>query len=287
LVFIPKDLRCALRPHYSLITWVGSDLCTECKSAQTLVQGHPFTDGHFYHARVTILVGLLAALDLYLRLKRPQEKRPAYVGNFVREWRFKMKTWGESASPYFVLAALASDANCEALAAEQIVLNTLGTIVQVNGSRNQGFGLPSPYYSAEESLGFAYGLKERPSESFAGSAYTAHPLIDFLTRRWRRQALRALWHRIARMTMQSFEPGSDLNWFRWRVKDDGVLNSRMLGSPQSWSELLQSANSLNVNVLPKRLADRPAFAIFFSLVYPHRFARELLFLIESAIRATG
>ena len=87
--------------------------------------------------------------------------------------------------------------------------------------------------------------------------------------------------------MQSFEPGSDLNWFRWRVKDDGVLNSRLLGSPQSWSELLQSANSLNVNVLPKRLADRPAFAIFFSLVYPHRFARELLFLIESAIRATG
>jgi hypothetical protein len=87
--------------------------------------------------------------------------------------------------------------------------------------------------------------------------------------------------------MQSFEPGSDLDWFRWRVKDDGVLNSRFLGSPQSWSELLQSANNLNTNGLPKRFTDRPAFALFFSLVYPHRFTRELLFVIESAIQATG
>jgi hypothetical protein len=261
------------------------DLYAECEAAKTLVQGHPFTDGHFYHARMTILVGLLSALDLYLRLKRPHEDRPAYLLKFVREWRFKMKTWGESASPYFALAALASEACGESLMAEQIVLNTLATIVQVNGSRSEDFGLPSPYYSAEESLGFAYGLKERPSESFAGNSYTAQPMIDFLARRWRRQALRALWHPIARMTMQSFEPGSDLDWFRWRVKDSGVLNSRLLGSPQSWRELLQSANSLNVNVLPKLLRERPEFAVFFSLVYPHRFTRELLFLMESALQA--
>lgn len=261
------------------------DLCAECESAQTLIQGHPFTDGHFYHARVTILVGLLAALDLYSRLKRPQEERSAYAVKFVREWRFKMKTWGESATPYFALAALASEANGESPAAEQIILNTLATLVQVNGNRGHEFGLPSPYYSAEESLGFAFGLKERPSESFAGSSYTAQPMIDFLTRRWRRQALRGLWHPIARLTMQSFEPGSDLNWFRWRVKDDGVLNSRLLGSPQSWGELLQSASNLNLASLPKHLSDRPAFAIFFSLVYPHRFTRELLFLMESAIKA--
>jgi hypothetical protein len=66
-----------------------------------------------------------------------------------------------------------------------------------------------------------------------------------------------------------------------------VLNSRRLGSAQSWSELLQSANNLNITGLPKRLTVRPAFAVFFSVADPHRFIRELLFVVKSAIQAPG
>jgi hypothetical protein len=262
------------------------DLCVECEGASTLVQGDPFTDGHLYPARITILTGLLAALELHSRINRSPAPRPAFAAQFVRTWRFKMKTWGESATPFFVVAALATEAANEQAAAEALVLNTLGTILQMNGDRSSsGMGLPSPYYSPEDCLGFAYGTKERPKESFSGATYTAHPLIDFLARRLRRQALRPLWYPIARMTMKSLTMDTEIDWFRWRSKD-GVLNSRFLGSPQSWSALVDDANSQTTDAVPKRLKDRSSFAVFYSLVYPHRFNRSLLWLIESAVNAT-
>jgi hypothetical protein len=255
------------------------ELCDECEQAMTLVQGDPFTDGHFYHVRITILVGLLSALRLYSHLKQPAERGPEFASQFLRTWRFKMKTWGESATPYFALAALASETAGEQAAAEAIALNTIRTVLEINGRRDGSPGLPSPYYSAEESLGFAYGTKERPRESFVGAAYTIHPLIDFLVRRWRRQALWSLWNPITGTTMQSFEPANDWDWFRWHT-EEGVLNSRLLGSPQSWATLVREVGTVKIDSLPIRLRDRPRFALFFALVYPHRFTRELLRLIE-------
>jgi hypothetical protein len=251
-----------------------------------LVQGDPFTDGHLYPARITILTGLLAALQLHSRINRSPAPGPAFAAQFVRTWRFKMKTWGESATPFFVVAALATETASEQAVAEALVLNTLGTILQMNGDRSSsGMGLPSPYYSPEDCLGFAYGTKERPKESFSGATYTIHPLIDFLARRLRRQALRPMWYPIARMTMKSLTMDTDIDWFRWRSKD-GVLNSRFLGSPQSWSALVDDANSQTTDVVPKRLKDRSSFAVFYCLVYPHRFNRSLLWLIESAVNST-
>ena len=44
-----------------------SALAEECEQRANLVQGFPLVDGHAYHARVTILVGLLSAWDLSLK----------------------------------------------------------------------------------------------------------------------------------------------------------------------------------------------------------------------------
>jgi hypothetical protein len=46
-------------------------LAEECeKDARLFTQGNPLTDGQFYGSRITILCGLLAALNLYRRLRR-------------------------------------------------------------------------------------------------------------------------------------------------------------------------------------------------------------------------
>jgi hypothetical protein len=128
-------------------------------------------------------------------------------------------------------------------------------------------------------------LDENHREDFVGGAYTVQPLIDFLARRWRRQALRSVWYSITATSMRAFYPGDVWEWFRWR-SESGALNSRLAASPQSWTALLEEVDAVDTSALPPILRQKPAFAILFVLVYPHRFTRELSKLIEETVAST-
>jgi hypothetical protein len=193
-----------------------------------------------------------------------------------------MKIWGESATPYFVMVALETESLGEQSAAEFLLINALGAILNINGQRDGRLGLPSPYYSPEQALRLVYKLDQDCREDFVGAAYSVHPLIDFLVRRLRRQALWNLWYPITGNSLKAFYPGEVWEWFRWRA-ETGALNSRFAGSPQSWSDLVSEVGNIDTQLLPRRLRERPAFAVFFALVYPHRFTREILKLIEDSL----
>jgi hypothetical protein len=197
-----------------------------------------------------------------------------------------MKAWGESATPYFVMGALETELLGDQLVAESSLLRVLGFVLHINGQRDGSRGLPSPYYSAEQALRLGYKLDDECSEDFAGSAYTVYPLIDFLVRRLRRQALRELWYPITGSSLKVFYPGEAWEWFRWRA-ETGSLNSRFVGSPQSWASLVSEVENIDTGVLPRHLREKPAFAILFTLVYPHRFTREILKLIEDSLVSTS
>jgi hypothetical protein len=260
-----------------------SNLCSDCETREHLVEGDPWTDGHVYHARVTLLVGLLCAWSLHHCTKGTKCARGEFIGRFLHKNLSGIKMWGESAIPYFVMTALEMESRGEQIAAESLLVSAATTVLDVNGRREGRPGLPSPYYSPEEALRFVYGLDQFPlREDFVGATYTTYPLIDFLVRRWRRQALRSLWYVITGNTLNAFYPLEKWEWFRWRA-ETGTLASRFLGSPQSWAELLQEVEGIDASVLPETLRERPGFAILFTLVYPHRFTRELLKLIESAL----
>ena len=66
--------------------------------------------------------------------------------------------------------------------------------------------MTSPYYSPEQALRLIYKLDPECREEFLGSAYTVYPLIDFLARHLRRQALRSLWYPIAGNSLKTFYP---------------------------------------------------------------------------------
>jgi hypothetical protein len=166
--------------------------------------------------------------------------------------------------------------------AEFFLSKALETILEINGKRDGHRGLPSPYYSPEQSLRLVYQLDQDCREDFVGAAYTVHPLIDFFVRRLRREVLRGLWYPITGNTLKALYPSSDWEWLRWRA-ESGVLNSRFVGSPQSWSNLVREVENVDTSILPSQLRERPAFAVLFALVYPHRFTRELLKLIEDAL----
>lgn len=183
------------------------------------------------------------------------------------------------------MGALDLESFSEQAVAESFVTSLLGFLLDASGKRDGSRGLPSPYYSPENALRILYGLDQDCREDFIGESYTAYPLMDFLVRRLRRQALRALWYPITGNSLKAFYPGQHWEWFRWRAKS-GSLNSRFVGSPQSWAGLIREVEDVDIVVLPKHLRERPAFAVFFVLVYPHRFTREILKLIEKSLAAS-
>lgn len=258
-------------------------LVDECARRSDLVQGFPLVDGHTYGARITILVGLLSAWDLFSRIRHRPRDKGDFVGSFLTARLREASVWGESAVPFLFLAALESEEHGRPRVAEGLAVQLIREISIHNGSFAMGRGIPNPYYSPEEALRLHYGLDLLNSEQFVGISYCVQPLIDFLARRWRRQALASLWFGVTRMSLTSFIPTTPAEWFRWR-SSDGVLDSHLAGEPQSWESLRNGAETGSPQEVPQGLVERPAFALWFVLVYPHRFTPATAKLIEDALR---
>lgn len=257
-------------------------LADECARLSHLVQGFPLVDGHTYRARVTILVGLLSAWDLSLKIRRKPRNNAGLVWSFVNARLKEASMWGESAVPYLFAAALEAEENCRPHVAEGVAIQLVREISTLNGASATTRGLSSPYYSPEGALRLNNGLDFLNTEQFVGFSYSVASLIDFLARRWRRQALASLWFGVTRMSLLAYAPNSFAEWFRWE-SSDGVLDSRLPGEPESWESLRTSAESTSVAQLPPTLVERPAFALWFVLVYPHRFTPAMAKLIEDAL----
>ncbi len=263
-----------------------SALAEECEQRANLVQGFPLVDGHAYHARVTILVGLLSAWDLSLRIRHKARGKADFVGSFLNVRLKEAVMWGESAVPHLFLAALEAEENCRPNIAEGLAIQLVREISGANGGSRVGRGVSSPYYSAEEALRLNYGLDPLNTEQFVGLSYSIATLIDFLARRWRRQALAALWFGVTRMSLVTYLPATFAEWYRWK-SSDGVLDSRLPAEPQSWESLRTISETISLDELPPTLRKRPAFALWFVLVYPHRFTRTTAKLIEDALSPSG
>lgn len=254
----------------------------ECRERSHLVEGNALVDGHTYRARVTVLIGLLSAWDLSLRVRRQARKNADFVCSFLDAHLKEASMWGESAVPYLFLAALEAEQNSEPRVAEGMVIQLVREISAANGASATGRGLCSPYYAPEEALRLLYGLDPLNPEQFVGESYSIASLVDFLARRWRRQALAALWFGLTRMSFVEYVPGSFSEWFRWK-SSDGTLSSCLPGEPQSWEALRIHAETISLDGLPPTLLKRPAFALWFILVYPHRFTPAIAKLIEDAV----
>jgi len=255
-------------------------LVDECEENVTLfTQGNPLTDGACYGPRITILCGLLAALNLYHRIRGAPAS--SYVQDFLNVNLRKVNLWGESAVPYLWATALESEQRGHHTVAEGLIFQVLSTIIEINGRK--GRALPNPYYGPENAIRLANGLDPTNRETFAGHSYTAEPLIDFLARRLSRRALASIWDKITRVKFADFSVSKTWEWFRWRAQH-GSLKQTMPRTPESWGRLLAHATS-RPEGLPTLICSRPDFAVLFALVFPHRFGCELVKLVEGTLRA--
>ena len=255
-------------------------LADECEKNTTLfTQGNPLTDGAVYGPRITILCGLLAALNLRRRIRG--EPIHPYVQDFLNGHLRKVNLWGESAVPYLWLAALESEQRGQHTVAEGLLFQVLTAIVEVNGRK--GRALPSPYWGPEDALGLASGFDLTNRETFDGHSYTAEPLIDFLARRLSRRSLASIWEKITKVQFTEFFVKESWEWFRWRA-EHGSLKTTMPRIPESWDRLLAHATVPPQGLSPL-VVSRPHFALLFALVFPHRFSCDLVKLVERSLGA--
>lgn len=257
-------------------------LTDECQTLNHFVQGLPLDDGYVYRARMTILLGAMSAMDLALQIRGKNDERRPIVRNLVITRLKETTFWGESATPFYWMCILLAEQNCNSILAEAIAIRLVKDIASANGESAQGQGAPNPYYSVEEALRLSYGLNPLNVEQFIGHSYSILPLVYFLARRLRRQALSFLWYSITRISLVDYVPNSPSEWFKWK-SDEGVLNSQLVKEPQSWTELMNHAKNVPIDSVPKGLAKRPAFLLWYVLVYPHRFTPATAKIIDDAI----
>jgi hypothetical protein len=258
-------------------------LAAECSQNKTLfTQGDPFTDGPIYRLRITVLAGLLSVLGLYHSLKGEEWKHDSFLQEFLTTNLDRAEIWGESASPYIIMSALALEQHGAHRQSEQLAVRLMQTIVELNSSK--GRGIPNPYYEPEDAFRLQTGLDAVNREIFAGHSYTLETIVEFMARRLLRQTLAHFWEKITRLRFTWFQPGQEWEWFRWK-SETGSLKQTMPNMPQSWRALLDAAEN-GLEEIPALLKERPTFALFFALVYPQRLGVGLMRLIDRAVRKT-
>lgn len=257
-------------------------LADECKTRDHFVQGFGLVDGHVYGARVTLLAGLLSALHLSQRIRGKSSTHGDVIARFLRERMKEARPWGESAIPYYFVGILHAMRACNSGFAEGAALGLLSEVANANNSNKEGRGCANPYYSPEEALRLSYGLDGWNDEQFIGLSYSARALIEFLARRWMRKSLQLMWYRLTRLSLAEYIPASHAEWLRWD-STEGRLDLQLVDEPQSWRALQSRAASPSLGSFPPTLAKRPAFTLWLTLVYPHRFAPGVAKFIEDAV----
>ena len=257
------------KPSFDL-AMIGADralanLVEECKGRGQFIEGHPVVDGFFYGSRQLILAGLLSAWALARRRAGldPDQQVQKLITARVRE----AFVWGESAAPFLLLTALELEQQCQQPLAENFVLDYLRLLLMCHADDMRG--LPDSFMSTEDSVRFMHRIGEQDVESFQGFSHTCQVAVDFLARRWRKQALARSWEGITRLSLDSSVPRLTWEWFFWK-SDSAILESCIPGQPQSWSTLLNEVANRDTSALPPLLLQYPIFTMFWLLVFPHR-----------------
>jgi hypothetical protein len=255
-------------------------LWNECKvNSNNFVQGDPLADGLFWRFRMNILVGLIAVRYLMRTNGKADIKDADETLKFVRRYIPDSRIPSEGSVPFLYVASVCLERFGERALAESIMASLLASLVHTNGSRGER-GLPNPYYGVEDASRLLWGLEPNNSEVFSGGSYMAEPLVHFLARRGVKEPLEELWQSLTFLNFMQCRPQEQWEWLVWRAKDAPLQMTRA-GRPQSWTALKNDAGSVDLKALPDALVAHPERAVLLAVVMPHRFGKELAFLIDS------
>jgi hypothetical protein len=214
-------------------------LIEELKNRQHFSEGNVLVDAPLYRGRMTWLLGLLCAYELWKTLDEDNYVLDEWVKSFILEHRSQVFLWGEGAIPYFLSISWFLKRIVSTPEPDFLLKELISTICQINNNNTENSrGLPSPYRELEEVVAEINGLSEDVSpEDYRGRSYTLESLISLFVRRNWRQEMRKLWPMITYVEFAKFEPDEPWQFCLWRCEDYGRLVVKQPKLTQSWTEL--------------------------------------------------
>jgi hypothetical protein len=230
----------------------------------------PWDCALFYKARVTLVLGWLAAYELCLKkLDKGYVADKGVYRAIKKAYARSVWFWGESATPLFVMMSMLADQAGDQELSNKIICDLIIGITNRNnfGEKNC---LPDPYYSSRQVIDHFYGPPEARIDlnSFSGSSYHLAVLVDILVRRNQRNLLTELWKGISYILKSEFKPTSTYELLRWRCHEGKEVGG-FFENPQSWKKLRENAYKLDDSEKLKTLLGN-AFCYYFVVCFPQR-----------------
>lgn len=200
--------------------------------------------GEIRQARITMVLGTLAGMDLLFRAQGRAAISRDRLASLIDNHLDDLLLWGESAVPYLVNTAMWLEQDAP-VRANQLIERTLREVVQRNGPGGHR-PLPSSYYGPEEIFIREYGLTLYPFDhrEFDGQSMTLATLILLCVRRNMRAVLEELWPAMVDIACTEFRPNNPLDNLAVSV-EDGINQSIAIPERQSWRELQEIATTVS------------------------------------------
>ena len=254
-----------------------AELWEEVSTCTQLLEGrNPMAEPEVYGWRYGTLLGALSCLaiahDNMPLLDQESAKK-------LRAWLLKthkgVNLWGEGAvvnlAPWLVYIRKHDPTSRPDLE----IAETTKAVIAMNQCDSKA-ALPSPYYGFEEvararmkldEVGKTSGVER---ETFAGSAYTAEPLLHLLVRTNRKNTCKAIWPDFTRLGHRGLAPAKPWHYCLLKVRA-GLDETRMYPATYEWNRLKAEATSIDAPVISRELLVRSWLLAFWWQVAPHRF----------------
>jgi len=251
-----------------------SSLLDELQERPFLVEGNPMVDSPFYHGRVTWLTGLISAYALWKKSKdKNWSEEKAYF--FVTAHQKYIQLWGEAAIPQlFSTSWFLRSCGIEHRASG--LIDAIARGICSSNLTPEGKGLADPYHGLGEVVINQTGLSETiQKENFKGRSYALEGIIHLLSRWGWRGILEELWPQFTKIDYVEYKTDEPWEFCLWHT-ETGKLTVHRPKFPQSWRELQEDSNKINLSYIPKVLSENPQILLLFLIVYPHRITKDVI-----------
>jgi len=256
-------------------------LLEEAEGSEHWLEGSVFGDGgEVRRARITMVLGTLAGVDLVLRARDEDQISGPRLAVLVKDHLDDLFEWGESAIPYLVTTAMWLERHGLDGQAKSLLERTTRTVVERNWLESTD-PLPCSYHGVEDILVNRYQMTLYPLDlgQFQGESMTLAPLLSLCVRRGMRQLLEELWARLIDTDAWQFRPTNPLDYLTAFV-EDGVNISLRMPEQGSWKQLQEEAGK------PSRLEgvlDGVGYLFYVLwLLVPQRFTWQTVALLDEA-----
>lgn len=243
-------------------------------------------DGEIGPVRKHIAVSYLVAFKLAQVIEDDPDSQTINADTFFAKLKGAFNIWGETSFIAYILLFeyLKKSRPQDADQNIQLLIGAVVGIIMGNGRKSVGV-LASPYYSAATVLKSRFNQLDAPiEETFRCRSSLIKPVIDLLARQGRRSELEHLWRDITYISQEKFIPQETWQNYLWRCADSQGKNfSEFPNQTQSWKELTQEAEHVDLQLIPSTLQRHPYFLPLFLVVYPHRVNTNLVKYLDALV----